>query len=89
MASGAEMLTDATIGHVLLNSPRGARFIGSQPPIRALQDRLPDNYTLIRPNVVDTFRCDGRVSVSWQCVSAPKFVTLLLLSAPSGSTEIN
>jgi len=39
--------------------PSGAQLINVQPELQAINQRLPDNYTLIRPNVVDTFRCEG------------------------------
>jgi len=37
----------------------GAQLINVQPALPAISQRLPDNYTLIRPNTVDTFRCAG------------------------------
>ncbi|CAL4060401.1 unnamed protein product [Meganyctiphanes norvegica] len=39
--------------------PSGAQLINVQPQLPAISARLPDNYTLIRPNTVDTFRCSG------------------------------
>ncbi|CAL4060402.1 unnamed protein product [Meganyctiphanes norvegica] len=39
--------------------PSGAQLINVQPLLPAISARLPDNYTLIRPNTVDTFRCSG------------------------------
>ncbi|CAL4106939.1 unnamed protein product, partial [Meganyctiphanes norvegica] len=39
--------------------PSGAQLINIQPALPDISARLPDNYTLIRPNVVDTFRCSG------------------------------
>jgi len=40
-------------------SASGAQLINVQPALPAISQRLPDNYTLIRPNTVDTFRCAG------------------------------
>ncbi|XP_042858462.1 uncharacterized protein LOC122251598 [Penaeus japonicus] len=57
---GRQALVDAQIGSVLLNAPSGARLLAANPPIPAIVDRLPDNATLIRPNIVDTFRCTDR-----------------------------
>jgi len=47
------------VNQVFRNLPKGAQLINMQPILPAIRDRLPDNYTLIRPNVVDTFRCSG------------------------------
>ncbi|KAK8729979.1 hypothetical protein OTU49_008417 [Cherax quadricarinatus] len=57
---GNDLLVDAQVGRVLLEAPRGARLISSSPVLPPLLDRLADNATLIRPNLVDTFRCDDR-----------------------------
>lgn len=39
--------------------PSGAQLISMQPQLLPISQRLPDNYTLIRENVVDNFRCEG------------------------------
>lgn len=39
--------------------PHGAQLINMKPMLLPISQRLPDNYTLIRPNVVDNFRCEG------------------------------
>ena len=70
---GSNFLTEATVGHVLFNAPRGARLVGVQPQIPPLSQRLIDNYTEIIENVVDTFTCNGRVSCVplvfvWHCL---------------------
>ncbi|XP_047498479.1 uncharacterized protein LOC125045318 [Penaeus chinensis] len=57
---GSELLVDAQIGSVLRHAPQGARLLAVSPPLPTIIDRLPDNATLIRPNLVDTFRCTDR-----------------------------
>ncbi|XP_045139367.1 uncharacterized protein LOC123520810 isoform X2 [Portunus trituberculatus] len=59
-ASGRSLLTEASVGHVLVAAPRDSRLINVQPNIPALEYRLPDNYTLIIANPVDNFRCNDR-----------------------------
>lgn len=69
LSSGKGLLTEASIGHVLFNAPRGARLIATKPKIPSLEDRLPDNYTLIlQEPLKDTFSCEGRVSCFLPCV---------------------
>jgi len=69
---GNNILTDAMVGHIFRNPVPGAQLLRSNPPgiIPAgivppqpnlpIMKRLPDNSTLIRSNIVDTFRCTGR-----------------------------
>jgi len=57
---GQERIIDTQVGSVLRNAPYGSQLIRVQPQIPALLQRLPDNATLIRPNLVDSFRCQGR-----------------------------
>ncbi|XP_050716177.1 uncharacterized protein LOC126998486 [Eriocheir sinensis] len=61
VGSGRNLIEEAALGHALFSAPRGARLLYSQPSIPPLEDRLIDNATLIRANIVDTFRCDDRV----------------------------
>ncbi|XP_068250459.1 uncharacterized protein [Palaemon carinicauda] len=58
--AGKEFLLDAQVGSVLRNAPYGSQLFKTVPQIPALMQRLPDNSTLIRPNIVDTFTCEGR-----------------------------
>ena len=65
---GNNILTDAMVGHIFRNPVPGAQLLRTNPPGIVPQQpnlpiiqRLPDNSTLIRSNIVDTFRCDGRV----------------------------
>ncbi|XP_063876309.1 uncharacterized protein LOC135109138 isoform X1 [Scylla paramamosain] len=60
-ASGKNLLTEASVGHVLVAAPRSSTLISVQPTIPALKDRLADNYTLVIPNPVDNFRCDDKI----------------------------
>ncbi|XP_064083186.1 uncharacterized protein LOC135199241 [Macrobrachium nipponense] len=57
---GNELLLDAQVGSVLRNAPLGSQLYRTVPAIPALLSRLPDNATLIRPNIVDNFKCEGR-----------------------------
>jgi len=57
---GNELLVDTQVGSLLRNAPPHASLISVRPSIPALVSRLPDNATLIRPNIVDTFSCEGR-----------------------------
>lgn len=66
--TGQNLLVYTSVGQVLRNSPNSAQLINVQPEIPDISKRLPDNYTLIRPNVVDTFRCDNRVSLPVVCL---------------------
>ncbi|KAG7157740.1 hypothetical protein Hamer_G018814 [Homarus americanus] len=59
---GNELLLDAQIGQLLRSAPSGAKLILTKPQLPPIIQRLADNATLIRPNIVDTFRCEGRVS---------------------------
>ncbi|KAK7078466.1 hypothetical protein SK128_012654 [Halocaridina rubra] len=55
-----DILLQLQKGNVFTAAPSGATLVKTIPPIPNLVDRLPDNATLIRANIVDTFRCDGR-----------------------------
>jgi len=57
---GNELLVDTQVGSLLRNAPARSTLIRVQPSIPAILNRLPDNATLIRPNIVDTFSCQGR-----------------------------
>ncbi|XP_069156370.1 uncharacterized protein [Procambarus clarkii] len=59
--SGNAVLEDAQIGHLLRTAPAGSQLLRTTAPVGSLLSRLPDNATLIRTNIVDTFSCSGRV----------------------------
>ncbi|XP_050716176.1 uncharacterized protein LOC126998485 [Eriocheir sinensis] len=58
---GQDLLLHSSVSQVLRNTPTSAQLIATRPVLLPLSQRLADNYTLIRPNPVDTFRCDNRV----------------------------
>lgn len=61
---GQNHLLYKSVNQILRDTTAGnAQLIATQPVLPSLAQRMPDNYTLIRPNVVDTFRCAGRVSL--------------------------
>jgi len=46
-------------GAQLLSGSQVTQFPNQQPQLLPIMGRLPDNATLIRPDIVDNFRCSG------------------------------
>ncbi|XP_069156365.1 uncharacterized protein [Procambarus clarkii] len=55
------LYTETIVTSVISGAPPGARLIRAKGDLPPLIDRLVHNATNIRRNIVDTFRCDGRV----------------------------
>ncbi|XP_063614454.1 uncharacterized protein LOC134787603 [Penaeus indicus] len=53
-------LESLPVSQLLRHSPANAQLLSIKPALTGIMSRLPDNATLLRPNIKDTFSCSGK-----------------------------
>lgn len=61
--ASSNSLAPLPVSQLLRHSPLNAQLLSVKPALTGIMSRLPDNATLLRPNIKDTFSCIDKVRI--------------------------